>query len=132
MFCKSKKDPISPPAKVFYDTITEKFSFLARVSRFWEMLPLTFGIPRFEILDLGDFRIGQFENYLIDKMIEWENGMEIDFDEVGQRCLGAGDFTGTELLLMSGVNLSLRIWALFLAITFPDPAEIKENKNKES
>ena len=128
MFCKSKEDPISPTAKVFYDTITEKFSFLARVSRFWEMLPLTFGIPRFEILDLGDFRIGQFENYLIDKMIEWENGKEIDFDEVGQRCLGAGDFTGTELLLMSEVNLPLRIWALFLAITFPDPAEIKEIK----
>lgn len=133
-FIKSKGDSIleSHVAKLAYDSITQKYGYTARISIFWEMLPMTFGLPKFELLDLGDYQFGFFENYLIEKHIEWENGNEIDFSEISEKILNIGDFTSSEkLLMLDNNNLEIRLWSIFTAISFPDPT-LLTYKNKEN
>ena len=127
MFIKSKSDSIlgSQTAKIAYDCIVSRFGYTARISRFWEMLPLTFGLPKFELINLGESQFGIFENYLIDKNIEWGSGKEIDFSEIGKKVLDIGDYTMTEKLIMlgnNGLDLDTRLWSIFVAISFPDPS----------
>lgn len=134
MFIKNKKDlPEDNIVILNYKFLVDRFGYTIRITRFWEMLPLTFGLEKFELLDYNDYNFCFFENYLIDKSIEWRDGNDIDFSEIANKIFDIGNFTASEkILLKDGTpfNLEKRIWAIFLAVFYSDQATLLNNEDK--
>ena len=108
--------------------LLQHLGYSARISDLWKMLCIVFGIQEFEILDLRSRNVGEFESYMFDKLIDWKQGKEIDFQEIENSIFEFGDFTGREKMLLTSGNLQERLWAIFLCLVDPN-MELKNYKN---
>lgn len=81
---------------------------------------MIFGIHEFEILNLKSSNVGEFESYLLDRLIDWKRGNPVDFGELEESILTFGDFTEKEKLLFSTGNMQERLWAIFLCLIDPN------------
>ena len=101
--------------------LSNKYKYTARLSSFWEMLAETYGKKEFEILDFNTIQNGPFESYLIDEMIRWQHGEDIDFSTIASSVIETGDFTAAEKFLMTGEenDLEMRLWAIYLTVSRP-------------
>lgn len=91
-----------------------------KVTEFWRMLTLVFGLKEFELLDLKNSRVFEFESYLIDELIEWRKGNPIDFSEIKESVFTFGDFTEMEKLLMNSGLMEERLWAIYVFLVDPN------------
>lgn len=103
-----------------YKVLSNKYGYSARISSFWNLLADTYGISEFEILDLRTTEAIFFESFITDQYIDWINNREVDFSKTEEAMFRAGDFTGTEKILLSTSNLQERIWAIFLCLSDPN------------
>lgn len=107
----------TPTCIQVYKLIRSKYGYNARISGIWQMLPDSIGIEKLELLDTKYIQNGNFESYLIDRQIDWQDGKDVDFSEVFDAILITGDFTSEEKLLLQSGNIEERLWGIFLAIT---------------
>lgn len=109
-----------------YLKLIDKYRNIARISDIFTLLRDAFDIDDWVALDPNILQNGTLESYLIDRQIEWMNGNPIDFNDIYQALLTAGDFVTSEIKIFEQGNIRERLWAIFLVITRPD-LKIKYN-----
>lgn len=121
MFIKNKNDnDYTGVTKSVYHILADRFGYTARISDIWELLRYSFGIEEFELLNPRLYQNGMFESYLLDELIKWRNGEDVNFTDIYQAILTVGDFTGREKLMFDYGNIEERLWAIFLVICNPE------------
>jgi hypothetical protein len=78
-----------------------------------------FDLPEFLALETEQIQNAQFESWLLDRQLDWIEGRPVDFREVYDAILTAGDFIETEKRLFEFNKIEERIWAIFLAVCDP-------------
>lgn len=114
-------EEIPERVRFIWSLLSNKYKYTARLSNFWVMLAETYGKKEFEILDFNTIQNGPFESYLIDEMIRWQRGEDLDFSTIASSVIETGDFTAAEKFLMTGEenDLEMRLWAIYLTISRP-------------
>lgn len=119
-FKKTKKDEdFTGTVKAVYSLLSMKYGYTARISDMFLLLKEAFGLQEFELLDPRLCENGQFESYLIDRLIDWQAGKEIDFSDIYRAILEVGDFTGTEKEMFYTGDIEERLWAIYLVVCEP-------------
>lgn len=116
---KESKD-YTPTVAVVYNLISKRYGYTARLTDIWDLLKTAFTVKEFDILEPTSSLNGPFQSYLIDEQIKWSNGEEIDFKDIADAILKAGDFTNAEKRMFSDGNIEERLWAIMLAVTNPE------------
>lgn len=120
MFVKNKRDTdYTEVVRTVYKSISDRYGYNARINDIWPLLTTALNIEEFEILDPKSYLNGNFEAYLIDRMIDWRNGKNVDFSEIYNVILDIGDFTDVEKLKLENEQVEERLWAIYLAVVDP-------------
>lgn len=110
--------------KSTYEVLNKRFGSSARASDIFELWRIAFGLEELELLDNRMVQNGNYQAYLIDRLIDWNNGKKVDLHELYESVLEAGDFTASEKRIFESGEPENRMWAIILAITDPG------NRNK--
>jgi len=102
--------------RMTYHTIKAIFSYRARITQIIEMLRVSFGIDEFQIYDPRLMRNGEFNSYLLDFQQDFMAGKDVDFTELYEAIIKAGDFLSSERRLFELGNVEERLWGILLAI----------------
>lgn len=102
-----------------YNLLWSKYGYSARITIFWDLLKTAVGDVEFELLDYKTIHNGEFMSWIIDRLIEWKNGEDVNFGEIYRAFLLAGEFTGTEKLKFEYCDVEERLWAIYLVVTSP-------------
>lgn len=117
-YLRNKNDTDYPLAcKQVYELLKQKYGYTIRITNIWGLMADVVGLNKFELIDTSYYQNGMFEAYLIDRLIDWQNGRDVDFSEVFNKILITGDFTMDEKLLFIEGDIEERLWGIFLAIT---------------
>lgn len=117
-FIKNKScSDYTDTCKQVYITLIEKYGYTIRISNIWQLLADSIGINKFEILEPKVYQNGSFESYLIARQIDWQNGKDVNFDDILDAIISTGDFTGSERMLLNSGDIEERLWGIYLAIT---------------
>lgn len=128
MIKNKESNDFSSSAALVCNLIVEKYGYTARITRIWELLQDALAIPEFELLDHREVK-PEFESYLVDRLIDWNTGKDVDFSLIKEAILLAGEFTGKEKLLLRQDDIEDRLWGIFLAVSNPERTIIiKTNK----
>lgn len=128
MIKNKESNDFSSSAALVCNLIVEKYGYTARITRIWELLQDALAIPKFELLDHREVK-PEFESYLVDRLIDWNTGKDVDFSLIKEAILLAGEFTGKEKLLLRQDDIEDRLWGIFLAVSNPERTIIiKTNK----
>lgn len=113
-----------------YHRLIQRYGGTARISNMFELFKEAYGIDEYMVLDPKTCQNGPFESYLMDELMVWLNGDEVDMSEIYKSILEAGDFTLNEKRLFEIGKPEERIWAIFLAISDPaNTSNIKLNND---
>ena len=124
-FIKNRYDTdFTPTFKSVYLLMVDKFGINSRVSNFMEMFRVSFDIQEWISYDPRLVQNMNFESYLMDQLKKFIEGDDVDFNEIYNAILTAGDFTGSEIYQFESGNVEEVIWAIFTACIDP------MNKNK--
>lgn len=115
---KNSKD-YTDITKSIYNILASEFGYTARISDIWKLLAIACGIKEFELLDFRLYLNGPFESYLVDQLIDWQRGEDIDFTDIKDSILRVGDFTSSEKTILNEGDIEERLWAIFLCICDP-------------
>ena len=127
MYLKNKNSSdYTSQVRVFFNVIDTKFRYSARISDIWALIMTGFGLQQFDILEPQFYNSGEFESKLINYLISWKNGEDIDFSEICALVLSVGDFSKAEKLMFGNNNLEECLWAIFMVI---DGKEKLEEEN---
>ena len=102
-----------------YNLLWSKYGYNARITLFWDLLKTSVGDVEFELLDYKTIHNGEFMSWIIDRLIEWKNGEDVNFGEIYRAFLLAGEFTGSEKLKFEYCDIEERLWAIYLVVTSP-------------
>jgi len=128
MIKNKESNDFSSSAALVCNLIVEKYGYTARITRIWELLQDALAIQEFELLDYREVK-PEFESYLVDRIIDWNTGKDVDFSLIKEAILLAGEFTGKEKLLLRQDDIEDRLWGIFLAVSNPERTIIiKTNK----
>ena len=105
--------------KSVYHLLSSEFGYLARISDIWLLLARSFNLPKFELIDTNQYQNGELESYLIDRLIDWREGKDVNFTDISDALKFVGDFTGDELLMFEHGKIDERLWAIYLVILDP-------------
>lgn len=130
MIKNKESNDFSSSAALVCNLIVEKYGYTARITRIWELLQDALAIQEFELLDYREVK-PEFESYLVDRLIDWNTGKDVDFSLIKEAILLAGEFTGKEKLLLRQDDIEDRLWGIFLAVSNPERTIIikKQIKN---
>ena len=127
MYLKNKNSSdYTSQVRVFFNVIDTRFRYSARISDIWALIMTGFGLQQFDILEPQFYNNGEFESKLINYLISWKNGEDIDFSEICSLVLSVGDFSKAEKLMFGNNNLEECLWAIFMVI---DGKEKLEEEN---
>ena len=121
MFIKNKNnDDYTDIVRSVYHLLSNRFGYTARISDIWELLRVSYGIDEFELFNPVLYQNGLFESYLLDELIKWRNGEDVNFTDIYKAILTVGDFTGSEKLMFEYGNIEEILWAIFLVVCNPE------------
>lgn len=102
-----------------YNLLWIKYGYSARITLFWDLLRTSVGDSEFELLEYRTIHNGEFMSWLIDRLIEWREGKDVNFSEIYRAFLVAGDFTIQEKIKFEYCSIEERLWAIYLVVTSP-------------
>lgn len=113
---KSRKSDLEEEALRYIALLTTSDNRDWRISDVWEMLRICMGLEEFDLMDFHMIRNGEFESYLLDKLILWKSDEIINIDEIAESIMGTGDFSSTEKLLLEDSEINYMIWAILYCL----------------
>lgn len=117
----------TPTVIAINNVIVEKYGVTARITRIWEFLLDIMSLPEFDMLDVKDVN-PLFESWLVDTLIDWNQGKEVDFSEIREAILKAGTFSAKEKYLLSQEEMDYMLWGIYTAISNPGEKLTLNNK----
>lgn len=108
----------TPTVIAINNVIVDKYGVTARITRIWEFLLDIMSKTEFDMMEIKDVN-PLFESWLVDTLIDWNNGKEVDFSEIRDSILKAGTFSAKEKYLLSQEEMNYMLWGIYTAITNP-------------
>jgi len=106
--------------KSVYHLLSIRFGYSAKITDIWVLLSNSFNLQKFELIDTTQYQNGEFESYLIDRLIDFRDGKDVNFSDISEAILIVGDFTGDEKLMFEHGNIDERLWAIYSVILDPE------------
>jgi hypothetical protein len=119
----------TPTVVAINNMIVEKYGVTARITRIWEFLLDIMSKTEFDMMDIKDVN-PLFESWLVNTLIDWNNGKEVDFSEIRDSILKAGTFSAKEKYLLNQEEVNYMLWGIYTAITNPGEKLTLNNINK--
>lgn len=111
--------------------IVEKYGVTARITRIWEFILDLLSKSEFDMMEIREVN-PLFESWIVDTLIDWNNGKDIDFTEIRESILRAGLFSPKEKQLLSQDEMDYMLWGIYLAISNPgEKLTLIKNKEKD-
>jgi hypothetical protein len=99
-----------------YSMIIDRFNYRATISNLLEIIKSVLGKKEWDILDPNQTRNVEFESYVMDKVIDFNNGKAVNFTQLEKDLLTYGDFTAEEKYQFYENHLEEILWAIFLVL----------------
>jgi hypothetical protein len=119
----------TPTVVAINNMIVEKYGVTARITRIWEFLLDIMSKTEFDMMDIKDVN-PLFESWLVNTLIDWNNGKEVDFSEIRDSILKAGTFSAKEKYLLNQEEVNYMLWGIYTAITNPGEKLTLNNTSK--
>lgn len=113
-------DNLSDSFRATYIMVRDKWKYTARISELISMLKYCYSIEDFELVEIHNINHGEFESWMMDKLIEYKQGHEIDFGEVWEKIKSTYPLTKSELTHIETGAVDERLWAIFTILTNPN------------
>lgn len=121
----------TPTVVSINNMIVEKYGVTARITRIWEFILDLLSKPEFDMMEIKEVN-PLFESWIVDTLIDWNNGKDIDFTEIRESILRAGLFSPKEKQLLSQDEMDYMLWGIYLAISNPgEKLTLIKNKEKD-
>lgn len=112
-----------------YKLLSLKYGYTIRISDIFQLIKDSFGINDFELFNPLYYNIGPFESYIMDELINWQQGIDINFSDIYRSILTIGDFTESEKDMFRYGNIEERLWAIYLSVSNPMDNDILKINN---
>ena len=109
--------------------IVDKYGVTARITRIWEFILDILSKKEFDMMEIKDVN-PLFESWLVDTLIDWNNGKEVDFSEIRDSIIRAGIFSSSEKYLLSQEEMNFILWGIYTAISNPGEKLTLKQKDK--
>lgn len=110
----------TPTVIAIYNMLSKKYGYSARISDIFTLLKESFGIDEFMFMDYREIRNMELESWMIDRYVDWKNGLPVDFIEVYKSLETAGEFSISEKKNFHDGLVEERLWAIFMVIDSPN------------
>lgn len=129
MLIKNRKDKnYTEIVESVYPMLLREFKYFSRITDIWTLLARSFGLEKFELVDTRFFQNGEFESYLIDNLISWNRGEDVNFTDISDAIKLVGEFTGKERLMFDHGDIDERLWAIYMLLGIDRPELDEINK----
>lgn len=125
---KSKESDLPIETKECFNRMLRKFKGNTKVSDFIQLLEAEYDY-KFELFDSKTWNNPLFLSHLIDLIIEFKQGQEIDLSELHTDLLKVFQFTKSEKNMFLELSVEERLWAIFLILSEPTHKEFIIYKN---
>ena len=101
-----------------FDILKSRYGYTLRISRLLEVIKdvFLFGSDLL-LIDLKSCSNGLFDSFMMDKLIDWQQGKPINFSEVKDEIYKTYQFSSSEKLILETGSLEERLWGFFLALS---------------
>lgn len=111
-------------ARTTYQVLKDRYGYTLRISRILEVIKDVFlSSSEFLLIDLKTSENGQFDSYMIDRLIDWQQDKEVNFSKIKEEIFKTYQFSTSERLTLDSGNLEERLWGFFLALSKPSLEE---------
>lgn len=129
----SLKEDLPISTRFSYNILKNKYGYTGRISGFPLFLKDIFDIKEFEFFDPRTWNGAEFLSYLMDQLIKYNNGEEIDLAQLHRDILKVFDFNRKEKRMFIEENIEERLWGVFIFLNDPnkDNYKLKEYLNND-
>ena len=121
----------TPTVVSINNMIVEKYGVTARITRIWEFILDLLSKPEFDMMEIREVN-PLFESWIVDTLIDWNKGKNIDFTEIRESILRAGIFSPREKQILSQDEMDYMLWGIYIAISNPgEKLTLIKNKEKD-
>ena len=111
--------------------IVEKYGVTARITRIWEFILDLLSKSEFDMMEIKDVN-PLFESWIVDTLIDWNKGKNVDFTEIRKSILKAGTFSSREKQMLDQDDIDYMLWGIYIAIATPGEKLTLIKKNKKN
>lgn len=101
-----------------FQVLKSRYGYTLRVSRLLEIIRdvFLFG-SELLLVDIKTCSNGLFDSFLMDRMIDWQQGREVDFSKIKDEIYKTYQFSSSEKLILETGSMEERLWGFFLALS---------------
>lgn len=101
-----------------FQVLKSRYGYTLRVSRLLEIIKdvFLFGSDLL-LVDINSCSNGLFDSFLMDRLIDWQQGREVDFSKIKDEIYKTYQFSSSEKLILETGSMEERLWGFFLALS---------------
>lgn len=118
---------IPQETKISFNIAKSKIKY-PKVSDFIQILESMYD-HKFEYFDTQTWNTPQWTSYLIDLVLEYKSGKQVDLCDWKNNFLKEFDFTREEIKMFNTLRIEERLWAILILLNNPAHSEFKNIYN---
>lgn len=101
-----------------FNILKSRYGYTLRISRLLEVIKdvFLFGTDLL-LVDLKSCSNGPFDSFMMDRMIDWQQGREVNFSKIKDEIYNTYQFSSSEKLILETGSIEERLWGFFLALS---------------
>lgn len=101
-----------------FNILKSRYGYTLRISRLLEVIKdvFLFGTDLL-LVDLKYCSNGPFDSFMMDRMIDWQQGKEVNFSKIKDEIYNTYQFSSSEKLILETGSIEERLWGFFLALS---------------
>ena len=101
-----------------FEILKSRYGYTLRISRLLEIIRdvFLFG-SELLLVDIKSCSNGLFDSFLMDQLINWQQGKEVDFSKIKDEIYKTYQFSSSEKLILETGSIEERLWGFFLALS---------------
>lgn len=101
-----------------FNILKSRYGYTLRISRLLEVIKdvFLFGTDLL-LVDLKSCSNGPFDSFIMDRMIDWQQGKEVNFSKIKDEIYNTYQFSSSEKLILETGSIEERLWGFFLALS---------------
>lgn len=101
-----------------FQILKNKYGYTLRISRLLEVIKdvFLFG-SELLLIDIKSCSNGPFDSFMMDRLIDWQQGKEVNFSVIKDEIYKTYPFSASEKLILETGSIEERLWGFFLALS---------------
>ena len=101
-----------------FNILKTRYGYTLRISRILEIIKDVFLFGQDLLLvDINFCNNGSFDSFMMDRMIDWQQGKEVSFSKIKEEIYKTYQFSSSEKLILETGSIEERLWGFFLALS---------------